>query len=81
MRDDNRQAAERAAKWNSRPDYRGPERAYTRIEEGTSETLVYFVCGHVGRFNPIFDYSLDPTHKCSDCGKEQIEEYKRLTGE
>jgi hypothetical protein len=71
----NQQAADWAIKCGSRPDSRGPQRKWLAIEPGTSETLVTFECGHTGHFNPIYDYKLDPTHRCHDCGRETLALY------
>lgn len=61
--------------WFNRPDPRGPHKRWVTIQDGTSETLVTFECGHVGRFNQIFDYSLDAEHRCFDCGRLELAAY------
>jgi hypothetical protein len=57
-------------------DPRGPHRKWLKIERGTSSTLVTLECGHVAKLNPIYDYSLDPTCRCFQCGEDAREAQK-----
>lgn len=54
-------------------DPRGPLRKVVKVEnempDSTTITakLIYFECGHIGKFNPIFDYSKTEHAHCFKC--------------
>lgn len=53
--------------WYDLRDQCGPRREVVAIDSQSHGTFITFTCGHVGRFNQIFDYSKEKTLCCFDC--------------
>ena len=53
--------------WYDLKDVSGPRREVVSIDSQSNGTYITFVCGHVGTFNQIFDYSKEKTLNCHGC--------------
>ncbi len=61
-------------------DPRGPIRKIIAIDDSrTDGTLITMDCGHVGRFNQIFHYTLGADLRCFQCREIEIQRHEKLT--